>query len=609
MNANNRNEIDPASMSVSASNEVDPVVLEIIRNLLIAVVDEGEINLSRTAFSPIIYEVKDYCIGLLDAEGRSIAQSRGGIPTFMADLGEPVRDGIELFGKDGFDPGDIVIINYSGVCGQHLNNMVLYAPVFSDGKLVAFAANRAHWTDIGGRVAGNFATDSTEIFQEGMQIRSVKVHKKGKPDEEILRLIRHNIRYPELSFGDMAAQVSACELVVRRFGDLLRKYGWPNIERCIERIWDQSEASVRHAIAKLPNGRYEGESFLDDDGVHPDRTLPIKVAVTIRDNEFEIDFTGTAPQTSGPMNSGRSGGLAAARVAFKSALAPDLPPNEGSFRPLKVVLPEGTLISATNNAAMAHWNLAIKTVIDTIYLAMSRAMPDRIPAGHHAGQGLYMFNGRNSETGERYSMLDTTLGGWGAQPGRDGFSPLKTTTHGDTRNVPLEVEETFYPVRVERYEWRQDSGGAGEWRGGLGLVKTYRVLQDCSLVSAFERTKCAPWGLFGGGAAATGGLTIRIDDSTAGTQYKKVTALPLKAGTLVDFRSAGGGGRGLPFTRAIARVVDDVRQGYVSLEAASETYGVVLDSKTLKVDEAATRLKRKGTEPQVVAQPAFTLNK
>ena len=601
-------------MNKDRCNEIDPVLLEIIRNLLIAVVDEGEINLSRTAFSPIIYEVKDYCIGLLDSDGRAIAQSRGGIPTFMADLGEPVRDGIEIYGKDGFDPGDILIINFSDVCGQHLNNMVLYAPIFFDGQLVAFAANRAHWTDIGGRVAGNFATDSTEIFQEGMQIRSVKIHKKGKLDDELMRMIRHNIRFPELSFGDMAAQVSCCELVVRRFGDLLKKYGWPTIERCIERIWAQSEAAVRRQIALLPNGRYVGESFLDDDGIHPDHTLPIKVAITIRDDEFEIDFTGTAPQTAGPMNSGRSGGLAAARVAFKSALAPDMPPNDGAFRPLKVVLPEGTLISATKNAAMAHWNLAIKTVIDTIYLAMSRAMPDRIPAAHHAGQGLYMFNGYNSETGVRYSMLDTTLGGWGAQPNRDGFSPLKTTTHGDTRNVPLEVEETFYPVRVESYEWRQDSAGAGEFRGGLGLRKTYRVLQDCSLVAAFERTKCPPWGLFGGLPAKTGGLTVRVNDEATGTAYKKVTALPLKAGTLVDFQSAGGGGRGSPLARPLERVLDDVVQGYVSLEQAHATYGVAINPKTMLVDEKATSALRHGhaTKPQdaaVARSEAIELNK
>ena len=588
----------------NTSQTVDPVTLEIVRNLLIALLDEGEINLSRTAFSPIVYEVKDYCIGLLDRKGRTIAQSRGGIPTFMADLGEPVRDGIAIYGEDGFSPGDMLIINYAAVCGQHLSNVVLYTPIHWEGKLIAFAATRAHWTDIGGQVSGSFSTKTTEIFQEGLQIRSVKIHKKGVPDEEIMRLIRHNIRYPDLSFGDMAAQVAACQLCARRFGDLLRKYSWPVVEGCIERIWDQSEAMVRQQIAALPNGRYEAESFLDDDGIDPDHTLPIKVAVTIRDDEIEIDFTGISEQTRGPLNSGRSGGLAAARVAFKSAIAPRLPPNEGAFRPLKVVLPEGTLISAVDNAAMSFWNLALKTVIDTIYLALSQAMPDRIPAGHHAAQGLYTFYGRDAVSGYRYSTLDTTLGGWGAQPDSDGFSPLKTTTHGDTRNIPIEVEETFYPLQVERYEWRPDSAGAGEFRGGLGLRKIYRVLQDTAFVAAFERTKCPPWGLFGGKAAQVGCALIRQPGETEARRYYKVTSLPLKAGAIVELLSAGGGGRNPPTTRSVERVLEDVRQGYVSIEGARSDYGVIIDPKTFEVDAKATAALRGKLQDQARAAAA-----
>ncbi len=572
---------------------VDPVTLEIVRNLLIAILDEGEINLSRTAFSPIIYEVKDYSICLLDRDGQTIAQSRGGIPTFMADMGEPVRDGIEMYGADGFDPGDVVLINYSAICGQHLNNMILYVPVHWEGELIGFAATRAHWTDVGGRVSGGFSTDTTEIFQEGLQLRSVKAYKRGKPDEEIMRIIRHNIRYPELSLGDMAAQVGACELTARRFLDLIGKYGWQTTNACIHRIWNQSEALVRQKIAALPKGRFEAESFLDDDGIDPDHTLPIKVAVTIAADTLEIDFTGTAGQTRGAMNSGRSGGLAAAKVAFKSAIFPDLPANDGAFRPLQIVLPEGTMISAVDNAAMAHWNLALKTVIDTIYLALSQAMPDRIPAAHHAAQGLYTFFGRDAATGQRYSTLDTTLGGWGARPDGDGFSPLKTVTHGDTRNIPVEVEETFYPLHVESYAWRPDTGGPGEFRGGLGLRKVYRMIQDCKFVSAFERTKCPPWGLFGGKPGQTADARVRQSDGGETRSCRKVTGLPLAAGATVELLSAGGGGRGLPTTRPVERVLEDVRQGYVTVDGARRDYGVVVDAVTMTVDDAATQALRR----------------
>jgi N-methylhydantoinase B len=571
---------------------VDPVTLEIIRNLTIAILDEGEINLERTAFSPIIYEVKDYCIGLLDRQGRTIAQSRGGIPTFMADLGEPVRDGLEIYGEAGMEPGDILLINYSGVCGQHLNNIVLYMPIHWQGQLIGFAATRAHWTDVGGRVLGSHATDTTEIYQEGLQLRTVKVYKRGQPDEEILRIIRHNIRFPELSFGDMAAQIAACSLVSERWLAMVKKYGWPVVEASVHAIWDQSEAFVRQQIRGLPDGRYAAESFLDDDGVNPDRTIPIKVAVTIRGDEIEIDFTGIAAQTPGPMNSGRSGGLAAARVAFKSAITPRLPPNEGAFRPLKVVLPEGTVISAGPTAAMSLWNVTLKTVIDTIYLALSQVMPDRIPAGHHGAQGAYTFYGRDPVTGQRFAAIDSSLGGWGAAPGADRMTPLKTTTHGDTRSVPIEVEETFYPLRVERYEWRPDSAGAGEFRGGLGLRKVYRVTQDCHLIASFDRSKCPPWGLFGGKAAQVGGIVVRQPGDDEGRKYQKVTALPLAAGASVEILTAGGGGRGAPLARSSARVLEDVRQGYVTIDGARRDYGVVIDRARLVVDEAATRALR-----------------
>lgn len=576
----------------TARIQIDPVTLEVVRNLLIGILDEGEINLSRTAFSPIIYEVKDYCIGLLDREGRTIAQSRGGIPTFMADLGEPVRDGIAIYGEDGLHPGDVLLINYSGVCGQHLNNVVIYMPVHWEGTLIGFAATRAHWTDVGGRVAGSFSTDTTEIYQEGIQLRSIKIHKRGVLDEELMRVIRHNIRFPELSFGDMAAQIAACSLSARRWHEMVGKYGWDVMDACIHAIWDQSDAFVRRQISALPDGRYTAKSFMDDDGVNFDQTLDVQATVIVDGDELEIDFTGTAPQTKGPMNSGRSGGLAAARVAFKSAVVPNLPPNEGVFRALRVTLPPGTMISATDDAAMAQWNMPLKTVIDTIYWAFSQCAPDRVPAAHHCSQGMYSFYGKDVETGRRFSTLDTALGGWGARPDADGFSPLKTVTHGDTRNVPVEVEEAFYPVLVERFEWRPDSAGPGRFRGGLGVHKVYRMLQDAQLVAAFERSKFPPWGLFGGGSAQVGYATVRQPGQNNATKMFKVTALDLQKDAVVEFLSAGGGGRFPAWERPVARVVEDVRQGYVTVEGARRQYGVALDPATLDVDESATAALR-----------------
>ena len=283
-----------------ARAKFDPIMLEVVRSLLIAIMDECEINLSRTAFSPIIYEVKDYCIGLLDKNCRTIAQSRGSVPTFMSDLGDSVKDGIEIYGEDGFEPGDVLLMNFSDVCGQHLNNVVVYMPVFLGKELIGFMASRAHWSDVGGKNPGSWCTDSTEIFQEGLQLRSLKVYKRGKPDPEILRVIRHNIRMPEMSMGDMEAQIAACELGRQRYVALIEKYGWTQVDDCINHMWDQCEALARQQIRAMPDGTYSAESFLDDDGVTPDKIIPIKISVIVKGDSLTVDYSQLAPQTPGP---------------------------------------------------------------------------------------------------------------------------------------------------------------------------------------------------------------------------------------------------------------------------------------------------------------------
>jgi N-methylhydantoinase B len=567
----------------------DPIMLEVVRNLLIATMDECEINLSRTAFSPIIYEVKDYCIGLLDHEGRTIAQSRGSVPTFMADLGDSVKDGLAIYGPEGIEPGDVLLMNFSDICGQHLNNVVVYLPVHLEGRLIGFMASRAHWSDVGGRVAGSVSTDTTEIFQEGLQLRSIKVYKRGKRDEEIIRIIRHNLRLPELSLGDMEAQIAACEIGRQRYLALIQKYGWQTVNDCVHAMWDQCEHLMREQIRQIPDGSYTAESFLDDDGINFDKTIPVCITVIVKGDTLTVDYSELAPQTAGPMNAGYSAGVSAAKVAIKSAIVPTVPPNDGTFRPVNVILPPGTIMSAVDNAAMSLWTVTIKTIVDTILRALSQAIPDRIPAAHHGSMGVFIFSGRD-ENGRPYSTVDSVLGGWGAQPAADGFSPLKTVTHGDTRQVPTEVEETFWPLLVKRYEWIADTAGPGKFRGGLGLRKVYSIPHGAKLTVAFERAKCPPWGLFGGGAAQVGKAFVRQPGSDAPVRYQKVTALQVQPGTEVELHSGGGGGRGPAYERDVQRVLEDVRQGYVSVEGARRDYGVVIEGGIL--NEMETRRLR-----------------
>ncbi len=576
----------------------DPITISIVQSLMVAIMDECEINLSRTALSPLIYEGKDYCIGLLDRQTRTIVQSRGSVPTFMSDLGVPVADALELYGEEGIHPGDVFMMNYAEICGQHLNNMVLYAPVHHEDKLVGFIATRAHWTDVGGMTPGSASTNSTEIFQEGIQFRTVKIYKRGEVCPEIMRMLRHNTRYPELVIGDMEAQIAAVELGRRRYAALIENYGWDLISSSIDELWTRSEALARERIRALPDGTYSAEAFLDDDGIDLETPIPLKLRVIIDGDSFTVDYSDFPPQTKGPMNSGGNVAESVARVAFKSAVVPEGPATQATFAPVKVIIPDGTILSAKNNAPMSLWTVSIKTVVDLIYLAMSQAMPDSVPAAHHGSMGVYSFSGVNSETGRTYSTADTVLGGWGARPDADGFSPLKTVTHGDTKQVAAEVEEVLFPLVVEKHEWIPDSAGPGEFRGGLGLKKVYRLPEGARLVGAFERAKCPPWGLFGGGSAKPGTIFVKQPDEDEWHQFQKITAYPIKPGGLVVLLSGGGGGRGFAWKRPIEKVVADVRAGYVSRKGAADDYGVILNAGSLGVDIEATEQRRQQMQAQ-----------
>lgn len=578
----------PYALTERRSTDDDPIMISIVQNLLVAIMDECEINLSRTALSPLIYEGKDYCIGLLDAEAQTIVQSRGSVPTFMSDLGVPVRDALDIYGADGIHPGDILLMNYADICGQHLNNVIVYTPVHWKEQLIGFVASRAHWTDVGGKTPGSVSTNATEIFQEGIQLRTLKIYKGGELCPEIMRVVRHNIRYPELVIGDMEAQIAAVELGRKRYLGLIEKYGWDTIQNCINELWERSERLARERIRLLPDGEYVAEAFLDDDGIDPDTTIPLKLTVIIKDDTFTVDYSDFPPQTKGPMNAGGNVADSVARVAFKSAIVPEGPATEGTFRPVKVIIPDGTLLSARNNAPMSLWTVSIKTIVDLIYRALSQAAPDAVPAAHHGSMGVYAFSGHNPDTGRDFSTADTVLGGWGARPNADGFSPLKTVTHGDTKQVAAEVEEILYPLIIESHEWIPDSAGPGEYRGGLGLKKVYRLPLGARFLGAFERAKCPPWGLFGGGEAQPGRIMIQQPGEEAWTRFQKVTAYEIRPGGRVALYSGGGGGRGHAFNRPAQKVVDDVRLGYVTIEGARRDYGVAIDSETFEVIEAET---------------------
>lgn len=578
--------------AVAQTGPIDPVTIEVVTNALIALADEMTINLARTAFNTIVYEVRDFCTGLLDAEARLIAQAPGGLPLFLGGLDAAVRDGLELYGPDGFTPGDVILTNHTGTCGQHLNNLVAYTPTFHRGSLVAFPAVRAHWVDVGGRLPGGFLTDAVSSFEEGIQIRSVKLFRGGEPDEDLFRILRHNIRRPETAFGDLRAQIGACRLGERRFVELLEKYGRETVLACIRESWNQAERIIRAEIERIPDGTYAAESFLDDDGVDRGRPVPIKVKVTVRGSDMTVDFTGMSPQVRGAINSGPAVGVSAARLALKYLAAPHLLINEGCFRPLTVVLPPRTLISAEEPAAMSWWQTPILTVIDTILKAVAQGAPERIPAAHYADIAAILLAGTDRATGRTWTDVEPVAGGWGGRPQGDGMSATYTIGHGDTYNIPIEVLETRYPLLVERYRLRTDSGGPGRHRGGVGLERRYRLPQGGMLNALSERSQCPPWGLQGGGPGATGTIVVRPSARGAQERFQKITGRLLEPGATVTVTSGGGGGYGDPLDREPERVAEDARMGYVSRAAARRHYGVVLAPTSLAVQEAATRRLR-----------------
>lgn len=581
-----------SSMKLQATDQIDPVQLEIMRTGLQSIPDLVEADLMRTAFSPLIYEYKDYAVGIVDAQGRSIALATSGLPLFLTNLiGLAVRDGLAIYGEDGLQPGDVIITNNAATIGQHLNNVVMYTPVFADDKIFGFVSLIVHWIDIGGTYPGSASgTDMTELVQEGLQLHTVKLYQRGQPVMEIFRIIEGNTRQKDMLMGDIAAQYSGCIKGHNLLSEFLNRYGAERVKAAIQQIFAQTEAAARAAVEKVPDGMYRMKSFLDDDGVDIGKKIPVDITVEIKGSDFIVDFSNIGNQLRGPFNSGyHGGGEVCARMAFRYLFMPHELANEGLFAPVKLILPDGKFLSAGANAPMGRYSTPLATVVDTIVAALAPAMPDHVAAGHHGALNAYGFNGRHPETGKFFSYFDTAHGGWGAGARQDGLGPYKTMIHGDNKDIPVEIQEALYPVRVERFEWRTDSGGAGRHRGGLGIEKVYRVLADCNGYVSFERHFCAPWGLMGGHEGNVSEVELETHDDRF--IQCKASRVPLKKGDRMFIRSGAGGGYGPPTERNPEAVRLDVLRGYVSPQKARDLYGVVLKNDG-QVDEQQTAQRR-----------------
>jgi N-methylhydantoinase B len=580
---------DNRPTSADKHRAVDPVVTEIIRNGFIAATEEMKSNLMRTAYNMIIYEALDFTVGLFDRDGNTVSIGIG-LPMFIRGMSDTIKAKLAHFGRETLAPGDVLLTNDAYITGSHLNHMTFSVPIFHEGELVGFSACMAHWQDIGGTLDGM----TTDIYSEGLQLPIVKAWRAGVPNEEILSVIRMNVRLPERAMGDLKAQVAAVRTGEKRFLELIAKNGREAVLGAIEAIFDHSEAVARASVAKIPDGVYEAESFMDDDGVEIGRRVPIRVKVTVAGERMTVDLSEVSEQVRGFYNSGETAGRSAAQVAFKCLTSGlDLPINDGTFRSLDIILPPGKVVSAQRPAPMRWWMTYPMTIVDTIFKALAPAVPTRVIAGHHADLVIASINGRHPRDGQLYLYLGGLIGGgWGAKHGEDGMSATIAINDGDTHNGPSEQVEAKYPLIVERYALREDSGGAGRYRGGLGTEQVVRARGEIMFNAQIDRVDCRPWGLFGGLSALGNEVALIRNGEEERFPTGKVLAQKLKPDDVYVVRSGGGGGFGAPLERKLDDLESDLRQGYVSHEAAREFYGAVIDPKTGRIDQPATEARR-----------------
>ncbi len=557
------------------AERLDTVTLEVVRNALPAIANEMAADLHRTSYNMMIYEVRDFCTALVAPDGALVSQNVGGVSHFVADLGVIIQDGMRRYGCDGFQPEDVVITNHQAVAGQHLNNIVIYMPYFFEGELLMFSMVRAHWIDIGGLSTG-FGGEARILdpWMEGLQLDQLKIREAGKVNQVLLKVIRDNIRFPDASLGDMRSQIAACRLAFRHLDELFGKFGRDTMLAAIQRIFEETEAKCRKVVSAIPDGVYEAESFLDHDG-GPQRNERVRIhaRVTVDRGKMTIDLSGCSGERKSGINSRT---FAGARVAYKAITAPLEPVNEGAFRAVEVIIPEGNIMMARFPAPMAGWSTIVPTVVDTILTALAPAIKDRIPAAHHGLLGgTVVFFGVNPKTGKRFVVQSIEGGGWGGRPFEDGESGSVSICQGDVRNGSIEAIELKSPVLVEERSLRCDSGGPGKFRGGLGIdVRVRNLIEGRWNLHRPRRIDCPPWGLWQGKSGGTADYLLKLPGET---DFRSMDAsqhlVPPDSEVIV--RTGGGGGWGDPAERDRDLVRADVAEGFVSAEKAASEYGVV----------------------------------
>lgn len=543
----------------------DPITHEIIQNSLQAISDEMFAAMRKTAMSAIIYEVLDMGTAITDGKG-NLATSGAGIPAFVGVLDKAVQKIIEK--NRDIRPGDVFATNdpfYGGV--THLNDVVLAMPVFAGSDLIAWTANIAHWNDVGGMVPGSISNEATQIYQEGLRIPAVKIIEEGKPIQSVIEIMKVNSRLPDFLEGDLWAGIAAVRVGNRRILELVEKYGKETFLTAMQTFMDYGEQVSLRGLRKLPKGEFTLAEEQDSGVVY-------KVTVKISDTEFIVDLRDNPDQDSGPNNACADGSMIAAQMVFKSLTDPHGVANGGSFRPLKLLTRKGSVFDAQHPAAFAVYYEVEVRLYDLIWRCLAPHMGGLLPAGHFASILGTFIGGPHPDTGRHFTIVEPQVGGWGAYHGGDGNHAMFSGFHGETYNCPVEVAETRYGLYVDQLRLNDEPGGEGEYRGGKGIVLDYRVRSDgCFFTCAYTRNKHRPWALEGGReGSANYAEVIRRDGKRE--IYAVVTALTVNNGDVIRIHTASGGGYGDPRKRSKDKVLEELKNGYITMEQARDVYGL-----------------------------------
>jgi N-methylhydantoinase B len=539
----------------------NPITTEIIRNALNSAAQEMNQSLFRSAYSPVIYEMKDCSVGLFDAETNALGQSAG-LPIFLGNLEVCIEGTLEAFGRENLREGDVFAMNDSYLTGTHLNDITVVSPIFFDGKIAGFTANRAHWLDVGSKDPG-MPMDSTEIYQEGFRLGPTKIIDAGVPRHDVIDFIGRNSRFHRAALGDLNAQISACRTGEKRFQAILKRFGPETVTRACQDVFAQSERIARRSIKDIADGVYEAEGTLDSDG-YSDEPVLVKVKVVIAGDEMSIDLDGSSAMRKGGTNCGWAQTVSACRVAYKALICPGSPVTGGTFKPLTVKAPPKSIFTAEEPAGVAWYFSHLGLLIDLVVKALAPVIPERAAAAHYGDSMVITFTGTDPRTTAPFLSVEATVGGWGASQGSDGQDALINNVNGDFKNLPVEVFENKYPLTLLRYGLRPDTGGRGAFRGGLGAFRDYLVdTGECYLYLWWERSRTPAWGLLGGEAAVGPQVVINPGGGNERCMLK-VNGLKLTRGDVVSCRTGGGGGFGEPFMRDPEKARKDIIDGYLT---------------------------------------------